>query len=70
MSRCRDKATGVLVAPDGEAVPHPGLCKAHADAVIAQYRQHLGEQWTLRPFSPEIIKAGLIPRCDHWDEKT
>ncbi len=49
--RCEFGAIAVvrMLAPDGVRVPGGTMCQAHADAVIAEYREKLGEQWSTQP---------------------
>jgi hypothetical protein len=39
-------ATVYLIAPDGERIPGGGSCAFHAERVITEYREKLGEEWT------------------------
>lgn len=39
-------AEGWLHAPSGDRVPGPGMCRKHAEVVIAEYATKLGESWT------------------------
>ena len=47
--RCKDAATVWLCGPDGHKVPGCWLCKAHADAIIAEYSAKLNEEWAACP---------------------
>jgi len=44
--RCRSAATVALCAPDGEPIPAPWHCKAHADAIVSEYAEKLGQRWS------------------------
>ena len=54
MHKCQDgrgfrhdaPAEGYLTAPDGQRIPGPGMCQAHAAACIAEYADKLREVWT------------------------
>lgn len=48
--RCGRTSAGVLLAPDGGQVPGGHTCRAHADEVIAEYAEKLGEAWTIQPY--------------------
>lgn len=43
--RCAAPATRRLYAPDGEPVPGGCYCRDHAEAISAEYRQKLAEDW-------------------------
>jgi hypothetical protein len=47
--QCRKRAAGMLYAPDGIAVPGGYYCQRHASAIMKEYREKLGEFWTLKP---------------------
>ncbi len=57
---CRDgkgerhnvEAEGEIISPEGQALGF--MCKAHAERVIAEYKEKLGEGWTFRPFTPGL----------------
>lgn len=46
--RCEAEAVVRLYAWDGKPVPGGLYCQAHADECIAEYREKLGKEWTLR----------------------
>lgn len=46
--RCDETATVLMFAPDGEAVPGGYYCRLHATAAVNEYREKLGEVWTLQ----------------------
>lgn len=43
--RCDDVAEVHLVAPDGRRTPGGSVCRRHADAVVSEYDEKLGEAW-------------------------
>ena len=45
---CPRPATVTLIAPDGTSVPGCAMCREHAEEVIAEYSEKLGETWTAR----------------------
>jgi len=49
--RCRwdQPAVVALVAPDGQRAPGVQMCAVHAEEVLDEYRQTLGEHWTTIP---------------------
>ena len=47
--RCKATATVRLLDPDGERVSGCIYCQAHAQAIIDEYREKLGEVWTTLP---------------------
>jgi len=47
--RCQARATVYLHAPDGLPVPGGYECAPCAEAVIAEYRDKLGEEWSGKP---------------------
>lgn len=47
----KHKADGHLVAPDGDRIVP--MCRADAEAVIAEYAEKLGEAWTFEPAPQE-----------------
>jgi hypothetical protein len=58
-SRCERDAVGLLYHWDGKPVPSAFLCRECADEIIAEYREKLGEEWTLRPvdeFGKEVAE--------------
>lgn len=48
-TRCARKADGWLIAPDGKPNPGGYVCRAHGEAVIAEYAEKLREWWSLAP---------------------
>lgn len=48
-----------LVCPDGLAIQ--AVCDEHGAAVIAEFREKLGERWTLQP----IFHEDNADRCSH-----
>ena len=46
-ARCQRPAVGHLTAPDGFDAGR--VCQKHADEITTEYREKLGEQWTIRP---------------------
>ena len=48
-ARCDNLATVWIVAPDGKDVPGAWECEGCASPMIAEYREKLGEKWTMRP---------------------
>jgi hypothetical protein len=45
---CTKPAIIQLVAPDGKDVPGSRYCAEHAEEIICEYREKLGEIWMLR----------------------
>ena len=46
---CKNKVTGWIVAPDGDDVPGGWSCEYHANLVVSEYAEKLGEKWAFRP---------------------
>ncbi len=42
-------AGGYLISPEGER--NSAMCREHADRVIAEYRDKLGEEWWFDPLA-------------------
>jgi len=51
---CQNDATVFYVAPDGEQVPGAGACDMHARRTVLEYRDKMGEVWTLRPVCEHV----------------
>ncbi len=49
--RCEKPAEGKMVSPDGQDVPGCYYCKQHADIIMAEYKEKLRQEWTLRPLT-------------------
>ena len=50
--KCVNDAVGQLYAPgDMEPIPGPGMCNAHGQIVMAEYRKELNEVWTFKELS-------------------
>ena len=49
-------ADGWLLSPDGIRITE--MCRAHADGVIAEYREALGEEWGFAPHGADETKDG------------
>ena len=47
--RCKADAECWLIAPDGKLNPGGYLCQHHADAIISEYQEKLGEGWNSTP---------------------
>lgn len=45
--RCELPAVGILITPRGKPCPGGYSCEEHAQAVITEYQDKLGETWTL-----------------------
>ena len=52
-SRCPATATHWMVDPKGRDVPGYYICQAHGQRFVDEYREKLGEPWSLRPLHPE-----------------
>ena len=50
-ARCTDEAVVWLIQPDGKRNPLGWLCQKHADAIVQEYAEKLGELWTLEPLN-------------------
>jgi hypothetical protein len=48
-TRCQEKGTVWLIAPDGKKNPGGYMCKAHGEGIVSEYREKLGEEWRLVP---------------------
>lgn len=46
-SDCGEDAVVWLRSPDGALNPGGYLCQRHADTIVTEYREKLGEIWTL-----------------------
>lgn len=45
--RCTNRATVWIAAPDGKLVPGCYVCREHGEACVTEYREKLGETWSL-----------------------
>ncbi|MDE1946254.1 MAG: pentapeptide repeat-containing protein [Patescibacteria group bacterium] len=59
---CTALAEGVLVAPDGVECPGGTQCRAHGTAVVSEYREKLGENWT---FYDVVTRSGNYDVVDY-----
>lgn len=46
-TRCNERGTHWLYAPDGKLCPGGPLCERHGREIVEEYREKLGEPWTL-----------------------
>jgi hypothetical protein len=46
--RCDRVADVTLHDPDGDMVPGGFYCRPHAEACVTEYREKLGEQWSVK----------------------
>lgn len=49
--RCRADATVWLIQPDGEPNPGGYYCRHHGEATVTEYREKIGQRWTLTEIS-------------------
>ena len=64
------EATGWLISPNGNRVV--SMCETHADLVIAEYRDTLGENWRFAPnLNPPPVCTAQWSDADweSWYEK-
>ena len=47
--RCLREATIWLHSPDGKRNPGGFVCQEHADEIIGEYQEKLGETWRTEP---------------------
>jgi len=46
-NRCENDSVYHVLAPDGSYVPGAWVCKEHGEAIIKEYKEKLGEIWSL-----------------------
>ena len=44
-SRCENRATRWLIGPTGKRNPGGFVCENHAQEILSEYREKLGENW-------------------------
>lgn len=47
--RCTGTATHWMMTPEGEPCPGGYVCEEHGRAIVAEYRDKLGQAWTIEP---------------------
>ena len=55
-SRCEKEATKWMFDDDGQQNPGGFVCADHAAAIILEYREKIGQEWTAKP----IDELGVI----------
>jgi len=53
VSRCESEATHRILGSDGWRVPGGIYCERHARAIVEEYREKLGWEWTMVPIPEE-----------------
>jgi hypothetical protein len=53
--RCKSPALRWLIHPDGTRNPGGYVCQTHADEILSEYRDKLGESWSTVPIVQESV---------------
>ena len=54
-NRCRETAVWWVCSPEGQRISYH--CGAHAVAIVQEYREKLGEYWTLEPHVDPALRS-------------